>query len=60
MKRPERKYFEVVGKNYHNCYDDERYAEHLNAFIDYLLHKIAAQKTATDYIISLSNKIQKT
>ncbi len=36
MKRPKKKYFEIVGKNYQNVYDNERYEEHLNAFIDHL------------------------
>ena len=49
MKRPEKKYFEKADKNYQNVYDNERYEEHLNAYIDYLEKQLQKER-----IINLS------
>ncbi|MCH7826403.1 MAG: hypothetical protein IIC75_00280 [Bacteroidetes bacterium] len=50
MKKPYKKYFKVQDPNYQNVYDNERYEEHLNAFIEHLESKNKELTEAMEFI----------
>jgi len=58
MKRPEKKYFEKADKNYQNVYDNERYEEHLNAYIDYLEKQLQKERIINLSLIEQLNERQ--